>query len=91
MNTRIYKSTFESKCYSLKYSILSLFIDDARLNNGIKEHLSIDKKEDNMLKIFPYENIDKEVKELAGKGKRIWVCPRNLFNNSFLYLFILPF
>ncbi|XP_065071332.1 xaa-Pro aminopeptidase 1-like isoform X2 [Rhopilema esculentum] len=56
---------------------VSLFIDDARLNNGIKEHLCIDKKEESVLKIFPYENIDKEVKELAGKGKRIWISSKN--------------
>ena len=53
--------------------IYSLFIDDIRLTNGIKEHLDIHKNGNKMLKILPYENIDKTVKEHADKGRRIWV------------------
>jgi len=55
---------------------VSLFIDESRLTNKIKDHLKLT-NENGMLKIFPYNGLQEELRKLGQLEKKIWISSRN--------------
>ena len=56
----------------------SLFIDETRLTDKIKTHLKLENA-NGILKIFPYEGLQEELRKLGQMEKRIWVSCSRLF------------
>ena len=58
------------------YFHFSLFIDDAKLDKAVSNHLGLDSADDiseTTVTVCPYEGICDAVKEAASNGSRIWV------------------
>ena len=54
------------------YLSSSLFIDETRLTDKIKDHLKLT-DENGILKIFPYTGLQEELRKLGQLEKKIWV------------------
>lgn len=64
------------QCYLYSPHAFSLFIDVAKLDKAVSNHLGLDSANDNSetkVTVCPYEGIWDAVKEAANNGGRIWV------------------
>lgn len=69
-------STLTLQCHLYFPCAFSLFIDAAKLDKAVSNHLGLDSADDNSetkVTVCPYEGIWEAVKEAADNGARIWV------------------
>ena len=69
-------STLTLRCHLNSPPAFSLFIDVAKLDKAVSNHLGLDSANDNSetrVTVCPYEGIWEAVKEAANNGARIWV------------------
>ena len=57
------------------FSLISLFVDESKVTDDVCSHLNVDEKRKNeeKVKIRPYEDIKEAVMELNKMKKNVWV------------------